>query len=302
MIATAGQRFDPKEGPIYFIAASPKLASIGSKHHPFVLVPTDQLLGKTAQRNVETLVNNGICFLLDSGVHSFVMAIRKEKKLTALQALSLTPADIPSYPKLRDTYIQLAQRIGDKTWGYIELDFGGAEQKRIIRRELEQRWGLRPIPVYHPLVDPPEYFDELASGYDRVAIGNLAHQSTYVRERITATVWTRAQAYPGLWLHGLGQAPDQQANAFAFQSVDASSWLVQVQYPIGFTERAMGQPVYRLDHEYRPERNTTDPEKHSSKGAELGAYICAMIQRNWRTATARERELAPPGPLMGAVA
>lgn len=299
---TGGSRFDPREGPIYFIAANPRLARIGGRIHPHVLVPADQLSGQGAQKELASVLQSKVAVMLDSGVHSVLQAQMKKDKLTTVEAFSLKPAEVEGYEKVKATFIDLALRLGEQMWGYVELDFGGAEQKCIIRHELETRWNLRPIPVYHPLVDPPEYLDELCTKYDRICVGNLAHQAEAVRLRIAATIWHRMRAYPGVWVHGLGAAPDQRANAFGYQSVDASSWLVQVQYPIGFTERAMGQPVHRLDHEYRPERGTTDPEKSSVKGAELGAYICAMIQRSWRSTSTRYAELAPPGPLMGASA
>jgi len=47
-----------------------------------------------------------------------------------------------------DRYLAVNKRLGDKVWGYMELDQGGAKNKRITRAKLHDL-GINPIPVWH---------------------------------------------------------------------------------------------------------------------------------------------------------
>ena len=56
--------------------------------------------------------------------------------------------------------------------------------------------GLKPIPVYHPLLDGWDYFDELAAQYDRICFGNIVQAPAATRIRLLHTLWERHRRYP----------------------------------------------------------------------------------------------------------
>lgn len=123
--------------------------------------------------------------------------------LTMDQALSLAPDDIDGFDWLLDRYVRVHDRFADRMWGIIELDQGGADRKRETRAHLRSL-GINPIPVYHPMLDGWEYFDELASTNDRICFGNVVQASVPMRHRLLMTAYERKRAYPHLWIHLLG--------------------------------------------------------------------------------------------------
>lgn len=116
--------------------------------------------------------------------------------------------------------------MGDRLWGAIELDQGGVEHKPRTRARIEEEFGITPIPVYHPLLDGWDYYDDLASGYDRICFGNLVKASPPLRLRLVHTASERARGYPYLWTHLLGVYPNENVLAMPLRgSCDSSSWL-----------------------------------------------------------------------------
>lgn len=247
MIRTGGAAFDPDAPRCYFYASNPHtlrqaFLRLGSPKDHHVLVAVNDLENKSARAELELLIEDGCKVFLDSGVFWLTNRHKKEHGLTMDQALGLAPTDIDGFDWLWDKYLELVTSYADDLWGYVELDQGGAVNKRITRAKLHDL-GLNPIPVYHPLVDGWDYFDELAEGYDRLCFGNVVQADSPTRTKLLATAYERHRQYPDLWVHLLGYTPDQRLLAFptAAESCDSSSWLTGMRWSKAWREKAMGR-------------------------------------------------------------
>lgn len=222
---TGGSRFDPKSGNLYFIASdiSYSRKAIAKGLVKSILIAFPSLKEKDLPL-IEEWADTGISVMLDSGVYSLAQKMAKEKGLTQTQAFGLAPEEVTGYEKLKTDYITTIKRFEKHIWGYVEIDFGGMENKKRVRAELEAE-GLRPIPVYHPFNDPYEYFDELASTYDRICIGNIVYAEPSQRVRIIHALTERKRQYEPLWIHLLGHTPNVNLYTYPMNSCDSSSWL-----------------------------------------------------------------------------
>lgn len=160
---------------------------------------------------------------MDSGVFNLTNEHMRAHGITMDEALALAPEDIDNFDWLFDTYLEIVTDLRDVLWGYVEIDQGGMENKKITRARLHKE-GLDPIPVYHPLNDGWDYFDELVTGYERICVGNLVQAGPDVRERIIATVTERLYDHPDTWVHYLGLTPNPLQYAYPMISCDSSSW------------------------------------------------------------------------------
>lgn len=226
--ATGGGVFDPAEGFIYFVAGS----NLGSftPTHPWTLAAANDLEEAGSSEEVNgRLAVPGAKLLFDSGIFWLSTRHAKLNGISMDRALAVPPEEIDGFDWLWDRYVAFIRQHEARLWGYIELDQGGAENKRRTRARLEAI-GLRPIPVYHPLVDGWDYFDELASSYDRICVGNVVQANRETRKRILATMWERHRRYPDVWIHVLGLTPNQYVNSYPANSCDSSSWVYAIRY------------------------------------------------------------------------
>lgn len=232
MIRTGGGRFDPAAAPAFFLAGGQYLTYMGV--HGYNLVATNDIASDEQRDELGAylesepgLTNN---VLLDSGVFWLTQRhMRAHPGLSMNDALALPPGQIDGFDWLYETYLKCVARLEPSLWGYIELDQGGAANKRVTRARLEAE-GLRPIPVYHPLNDGWDYFDELAENYDRICVGNVVQASQPARKHILATVWERRRRYPGLWIHVLGLTPNEITSVYPQASCDSSSWVYAIRF------------------------------------------------------------------------
>lgn len=143
--------------------------------------------------------------------------------------------------------------------------------------------GLRPIPVYHPLVDGWDYFDELAEQYDRICFANLVQANNYTRARLMATCYERRRKYPHLWIHLLGVTPNEWFNAIAPQSSDSSTWLAGLRWSQGNSAQSAMKRIGILGDRFRYRLGTeASSEYGANKASRLCAYDAFMIEANWR--------------------
>lgn len=218
---TAGAKFDPDDRPILFLASSAAHAALVQDRHKYILIAVNEL---SSGDELGTILDGDQHVLLDSGVYNLAVTYARKRGISMDEALSTPPDQVDGWPKLFDKYVRLATEYGPRCWGYIELDFGGRENKIITRAKLEAL-GLNPIPVYHPLNDGWDYFDYLAARYDRICVGNLVHANDDTRSRILTTIAIRRRAYPNLrWVHALGVGLTQRILSTNLDSADASSW------------------------------------------------------------------------------
>ena len=274
MKQTAGT-WDSTDRHVYFLASG--VESLTHIEAKYVLIAVNEIKSDKALEKVEALIDEGRSILIDSGIFWLTNQHARKHHVTMDVALSLPPDEIDGFDVLWKRYTTVMDRIGDRAWGYIELDQGGIHNKRITRAKLEDL-GLRPIPVYHPLNDGPDYFDELADNYDRMCMGNLVQASAPTRLRLMHFLWERHRRYPDLWVHTLGVTPSQLLNAFPTDSADSSTWLNVVRWS-GYKERAMLTALSDMPRHWQYKLQDGQSQR---KAQEHGANGMAFNTMNWR--------------------
>ena len=283
MIATGGGRFDPSEGSVFFLATSVDFAHRIRDHHKHILIPLNEMRGNHPLEEIAKLLDTGCKLLVDSGIFWLTNHHARKTGITMDVALGIPPEQIPGFEELWSLYMRIVTRFADQLWGYIELDQGGRERKRETRRRLEAE-GLSPIPVYHPLLDGWDYFDELAEGYDRLCFGNIVQADAATRTRLCHTAYERHRRYPELWVHLLGMTPNATTMHFPASSVDSSTWLSGVRWGscaayAGVVPFSIREPEMRYA---KGEPIGGDSEQGYTKALRMAAHEAAFAQRAWR--------------------
>lgn len=278
--ATGGGTFDPTERPIYFLACVPVVAEHAFEQTPYILLPLNKLMDATGLACLERLLDGGARILLDSGIFWLANEHAKAHGLSMDQALSAPPEEVDGFAELWDHYLRVVRRFEERLWGYIELDQGGAHNTRRTRERLLAE-GLRPIPVYHPLNDGWDYFDELAEGHDRVCFGNVVKANRTDRAQLCATAYERTRRHPGLWVHLLGIGTGPYSLEFPTSSCDASSWIYPVAFGLNMTAM-MGVPWNNRDPAmlYDPDQ-PAGSEAGYHKAERVAAMEAAFFNRGW---------------------
>lgn len=280
-IKTGGGRFDPvAENHAYFIAANVERLHQAHQHHTHLLVAVNEINTDADALRVEKWLTAGARVFLDSGVFFLTTTFAQKTGRTMDEVLSLHPSEVEGFDTLLERYKQLVRRLEPDLWGYVEVDVGGRDNKIKTRTALEAE-GLRPVPVYHPLLDGWDYFDELCQRYDRVCFGNVALSDRDTRRRLVTTAWERHRRYPDVWIHLLGFTPNEWLNALPVNSGDSSSWLSSVKYG-AVTNRVMGASFGKADEAILYDRTTArDSERGNMKATRLAAVDSYVIGRNW---------------------
>lgn len=286
---TGGGRFDPKEPPVYFAVGVPQ--GDAPEH---TLMALDSLDSKAHREHLVRRLDEGKKVLLDSGVFAITNAHARTYGVTMDDALRLHPDDIDGFDVLWERYIGFVKEHEDRLWGYIELDQGGAERKRETRARIEAE-GLVPIPVYHPIVDGWDYFDELASQYDRICVGNIVQASTSERNRLLATLWERHREYPDLWIHVLGLTANQTMGTYYFNSCDSSSLLYMIRF--GAKAAPIGLSALRKMGYTPPEYSYLRGDAEQQAKGENMVWSCAhFITQAWRVQHEAQSRFGAPLP------
>lgn len=283
-----GGAFDPADRPIFFGAASP-----GDATPKYYLVAVNDLPGKADEAFLDRILDEGHTVLLDSGIFNLTNQYKRDTGCHMDEALALAPQQIPGFEALFERYCHLTTMFGDRLWGYIELDQGGAVNKRRTRATLHDR-DLSPIPVYHPLVDGWDYFDELAQSYDRICFGNVVQANIRTRLALMHTLWERHRAYPDLWVHVLGLTANEWCLPMPPDSCDSSSWLNGLRYPaldLGYTQMKntprISQDRFRYDRDHAP-NGTPANRDHYMRTARIYADEMWFQNETWRRILADE--------------
>ncbi|MFF4819865.1 hypothetical protein ACFY2K_35415 [Kitasatospora sp. NPDC001309] len=286
---TGGGVFDPADRHLYFAAGD-------SEHYPHhVLLATNDLLTAGHERRLVELLDAGHRVLLDSGIFWLTNQYKRAHGVSMDEALRLAPEEIDGFDGLYARYVELVRRHGDRLWGYIELDQGGRDNKIRTRARLEGE-GLAPIPVYHPLVDGWDYFDELAQQYDRICFGNVVQAPAPVRLRLLHTLWERHRQYPDLWVHVLGLTVNEWCLAVPPDSCDSSTWLGPLRWPDVRVDSALLRKVGVIDRGFAYD---LDQPAHPTRGRTACCLMCAQTvdatTTVWRIArTTRDELLGQP--------
>lgn len=226
MIQTDGN-WDKSEKGIYFLALSGVEAKRPAAPFRRQISALAELGVLKSSHDIERLVKIYKRVMVDSGVFSIVNAFAKRAGISFNEAFSQKLADIPKSDQFLRQYIDVctaAKNCG--AWGFVEIDLGGKDEK-IKTRQLLHDNGLSPIPVYHPLVDGPEYLDYLIDNYDRICISNLVQSLPYTRSVLVSYAYRKIMEKPPEqrpYIHFLGVGASVQFLHFHLGSCDASSW------------------------------------------------------------------------------
>jgi hypothetical protein len=285
---TGGRAFDPTDQPLYFISSNADRLKHAGPMHDSILVAVNELRSEKDRAIVSQFFATEAKVLLDSGIFNLGMQHGRAHGLGFYEVLQLSPEQIDGFGKLEAQYIELAKAYEDHLWGYVELDQGGQHNKIRMRAKLEAL-GLRPIPVYHPLVDTPDYFDYLGQRYDRICIANVVQSPVEVRRRILASVWEKKRRYPQLWIHV----------AYPFESADSSTFLAAMRWGLAL-DRAFGKPL-DLRRGFVPGLSSEGVDRHSPRGNDKATRLAGMLsdaqERIWSHSVHRLADLgAPPCP------
>jgi len=286
-----GGRWDPKEQMIYFIASGVDNLQAAADSQNYLLVAVNEIRSEKSLSQVNAWGAAGKTVFIDSGVFNLTNEHARNHGVKMNDALALAPEEIEGFDKLFGDYCRIVRTLEKTCWGYIEIDQGGRDNKIRTRERLESM-GLRPIPVYHPLNDGWDYFDELAEKYDRICFGNVVQADRYTRKRLLATAWERRRRYPDLWIHLLGYTANEALNAFPINSCDSSTWLATVRWHKGLVPKTALKNYSHLGPEFRYNYDSpADAPDGHAKGIAMGAYEASMITRQWRAIEAEYRAL-----------
>ena len=277
-----GGAFDPTEQNVYFLAGNINNLTSAAKFHDYLLVAVNHIHSAADEAFVQNQIALGKRMFIDSGIFWLTNEHARAHNVSMDRALALAPEEIDGFDDLWKRYTGIIRRLGDQSWGYIELDQGGLENKRRTRAKLEAE-GFRPIPVYHPLNDGWDYFDELASQYDRICFGNIVQADAQTRKKLLMTAWERHRRYPDLWIHLLGFTPSEVLYALPINSGDSSTWLSSIRWSQGYAEAAAGKTLGGLPRDFRYQLGSDKDADHGRRKAEyMSAYGAHMLLRNWR--------------------
>lgn len=293
MKRTGGGRFNPFEPPIYFTAGN---FLVGKQHarSGHTLIALNDLEAQGWKDEMTNRLENGGKVLLDSGIFWLTNRHKREHNISMDEALRLHPEQIDGFDKLWAAYLTMVKQHESDLWGFIELDQGGADRKRETRKLIEAE-GVVPIPVYHPIVDGWDYFDELAENYDRICVGNVVQASPPDRRRILASVWERHRRYPDLWIHVLGLTPNTMIATNYFNSCDSSSMVSILRWRPQTSPMALSalRKLANPENEYSYEKGSTDSYDLATDLVYSSGHF---ITQAWRGQWEADKRMSEPLP------
>ena len=296
---TSGGRFDRTDAPVYFIAAGPdKVMYIPEDERPqYVLVAVNEVETNASLNRLRTLIGDGTRILLDSGVFALTNEHARKYGVKMDAALALAPSEIQGFDDLYRRYCTLVEDLADDLWGVIEIDQGGADNKRATRERLMRDLpGFVPMPVYHPVNDGSDYFTELAEGYDRICAGNVVQATYHDRVRLLRLFYEQRRDHPHLWIHALGYTPTGTTASTPIPSCDSSSWVTSLRWPAASKIRAMMMPLKTAqigqDLVYARGGDVVSSDRGGHlDGYRWSAYTTAATFRTWRLIEAEKERL-----------
>ena len=283
MIKTGGA-WDSSDRPVFFAACVENHLTLCAECHDYLLAAVNHMEEKAGfRKEVFDAIDAGKKVFIDSGIFNLTQQHAEKHGITMDQALGTAPEDIDGFDNLFDRYCEIIGVLGDRAWGYIELDQGGRENKIKTRKRLEAL-GFNPVPVYHPLNDGWDYFDELASTYDRICVGNVVQADTETRKRIIATIYERCREYPDLWVHLLGLTPNPWMNAYPTGSCDSSALAAGIRWGNSKIETASAlQNVPDLPRGFIYDMTSTRRNEGGwDNASRLSGMTAAFMHHNWR--------------------
>lgn len=273
-----GGDWEPSDRPVYFVASVVDTLSRVKHLHRFLLIAVNEIRDGDIDEIRDFMTTSGCKVFIDSGAFNLSTRHAAKHEITMNEALSLAPHEVDGFDDLFAKYVRLMADFGDKCWGYIEIDQGGRDNKIKTRAKLEGM-GLRPIPVYHPFNDGWGYFDELASKYDRICLGNVVQADPATRKRLIATAWERRRKFPGLWIHALGLTPSDLTAAYPIGSCDSSTWISDIRWGT-HDAKICNQRAWALGSGFTYDKEAAVETPRGNRHAvRLAGYDAAMVSR-----------------------
>lgn len=284
---TTGGSWDPADWPTYFLASNMACLRAVADLTTHKLLAVNELRAASDLAEVDRFIASGSRVLIDSGVFSLAAEHGRKHDMPVTEAIALDPDQVDGFGELLESYLRVVRRFGARSWGYIEIDQGGRENKIKTRAKLEAL-GLAPIPVYHPFADGWDYFDHLAENYDRISMGNLVGADPATRKRLMATAWERRRKHPHVWIHMLGLTPNERSLAYPLPSCDSSTWLSGArwgQHNAMVANKRCWSTGDGLLYDLNEEGST------AARAWRLGAYDSEMMRRTMVSAAREAREV-----------
>lgn len=221
-VGTTDGNWTMADSPAYFAAVVSAHFPAVSEVNQYLLVTAPDIEGTGKVDTCETYCRNGGRLMVDSGIFGIAMAAAERRGVSHNEGLNTPPDQIEGWQEFVASWSRCIDRLRHLCWGYVEIDLGGTEQKRRTRAMLEEQ-GYRPIPVVHPLTDGWDYFEELASTYDRLCIGNLVKSDHATRIELLRGVAERRRGRRVQWIHALGVTPSPQWLGVRTESCDSTA-------------------------------------------------------------------------------
>jgi len=290
-VIKTGGTWNPEERGIYFVAATWEDLDLTEQMHQQLLLAVN-VIRSDGIENLRQGIADGTKVFIDSGIYDLNSKYAAARGIEVKDAVATAPEHVTGFDALWDRYVEVVRAIGDISWGYVEMDQGGRENKIRLRTKLENL-GLRPIPVYHPLSDGWDYFDYLAERYDRICLANVSHANRGERKRLLATIWERRQKYPHLWIHVLGLTPTDHCISYPVESMDSSAWMNPVIY--GSRGAALRVALSRFDNVPLGLIYSRDVAADHNMGGSAASAFCAYdamhLARNLKNVMAEYRRV-----------
>ena len=196
------------------------------EHRPFILESFYY-----ADENTEKLIPYFGDFMLDSGAFTFMLD--EDSKV--------------DWYEYADKYADFIVR--NKIKKYFELDRDyvvGYEEVKRLRRFLEDKTGVAPIPVFHK-VRGLEEFNAMCQEYDYVAVGASGrHDSLWTRKHPEALKMLVRIAHKNkAKIHGLGFTNLNLLPQIHFDSVDSTAWTTGNRF--GYVYKFDGRTMRKID-------------------------------------------------------
>jgi len=188
------------------------------KYRPPYILLSFEALGRRGREVFQKFREKAKIVMLDSGAFTFIHSKRNV-------SVSELDAYVEEYTKfIVDNDVQL----------FFEMDVDlitGYERVLEYRKFIEKVTRKKTIPVWHRTRGKEEWERLLNSGYKIVAIGGLAIKTINLRKELPYLNAMVKQAHEkGVLVHGLGTAAFTLLRKMLFDSVDASTWIINVYY------------------------------------------------------------------------
>lgn len=168
---------------------------------------------------------------LDSGAHSLYMQnIRKSNDRT------YSFFDSEEFWEYVDNYCKFVLKYKDYFDVYVNVDIIFNPVKSVeLQKYIENKFGLKPLPVLHPGEDP-KYLDiYLNDEYEYVGFGGLGQEMTKGRyitwaDNLFKNKICDEDGIPKIKVHGFAVTSHELLMRYPWYSVDATSWRIRSAY------------------------------------------------------------------------